>query len=541
VVLSDPPLRRQLLRPLRPSASTRSDRSDHGDHWTKEGTQGAKDLLDYVLNERPLPLELTTYDLGAIALYRFEMAAPACAQRDIVLCYSEVASFDTAWQTANRRKVHLADGCAQGVALGRPFGVRGCRYLHVLSTRPASSSHLSGREAIKVQVWRRTYPLVWRTGVQSRERGDEAILQACRATLVAVCDGGLVDTCWRERAQWTGDVRMSAMAIRSLTTNTEVVSLALTQIAATYDRQVAMVSGYGPARTATHHLPMPTYHLAFCLAVLEHHAFLRHHQRPPPVSSASPSSTDPAVAATLSAATAKAASTELDAFETACLPVVHQSVRAWRDKYLFDGILCRLPGWNFCDWDLTVPNADAIGQQRAGVLNGPHAVCHAWWHELCQRLLTVPGPARTDSNADHADTDTEGHASMSGLHATRVDRAFWVERDGGYSLLPRQSAASPHATAAMLGSGLAPPHRQAAAHAYLRAQIRSGQVAARVTPYFAYFVAQALGRRSHDDAVRFVRQYYGPIAAQHGTMREKVSDGASLAHGWSVAIASMLV
>jgi hypothetical protein len=46
---------------------------------------------------------------------------------------------------------------------------------------------------------------------------DEAIVAACRANLIACVDGGAVDTCWRERAQWTGDLRMSTAALGALT------------------------------------------------------------------------------------------------------------------------------------------------------------------------------------------------------------------------------------------------------------------------------------------------------------------------------------
>lgn len=41
--------------------------------------------------------------------------------------------------------------------------------------------------------------------------------------------------------------------------------------------------------------------------------------------------------------------------------------------------------------------------------------------------------------------------------------------------------------------------------------------------------------------IAFVKDYYGPIAAKHGTLCEKRDDTSSLAHGWSVGVASLVV
>jgi hypothetical protein len=40
--------------------------------------------------------------------------------------------------------------------------------------------------------------------------------------------------------------------------------------------------------------------------------------------------------------------------------------------------------------------------------------------------------------------------------------------------------------------------------------------------------------------LRFVREFYGPIVARHGTIYEKTTDTASLAHGWSVGVAALI-
>src|SRR5262249_15622938 len=147
-----------------------------------------------------------------------------------------------------------------------PFGTRGCRYVHVLYPSTAPARPL-------LRAWRREYPLRWRPVEVEPE--DAVILAACRANLVACVDGGVVDTCWRDRAQWTGDLRMSAAALRALTENPEVVDLALHQIAQSYNPGTGMVNGAWPIRQPGTDFPIPPFHLAFCLAALEHDPSLR--------------------------------------------------------------------------------------------------------------------------------------------------------------------------------------------------------------------------------------------------------------------------
>ncbi len=138
---------------------------------------------------------------------------------------------------------------------------------------------------------------------------DRVLLDACRANLLACVDGNVVDTCWRERVLWVGDLRMAAKAIRRLTVNTEVTAFSLRLIADSYDSSAALVQGAWPCGTPLFSLEMPTYHLAFCLTCVEHDASLE--------------------------------------FDTKVRGIVTQSLVAWRDKYLVDGLLRDLPGWHF--------------------------------------------------------------------------------------------------------------------------------------------------------------------------------------------------
>ena len=421
----------------------------------------AENVARYVRDDRPCDLRCDTYDLGRIALHRFEVDASGGA---CVLYYSEVADFEEVASTRYRAKVQLADAVSAGVPAAAPFGTRGCRYVHVLYEP-------DGGPGPVVRAWRREYPLNWKP--VRVESGLAGIVDACRANLIACVDGGLVDTCWRERAQWTGDLRMSALALRALADNPEVIDLALHQIAQSYNPRTGMVNGAWPILHPHADFPIPPFHLAFCLAAVEQDPSL---QRDPLVRH-----------------------------------VVLDSLERWERYYLHDGLLRGMPGWYFTDWDPT----DPVTAGRGKPYSGPHAVCNAWWNELCDRV--APGAA---------------------VNSSAFDSVFWTGR--AYSLTTDRSLDSPHATAAALNSSAGRNHI-AEGLRYLEEEIGSERITERVTAYYAYFVAQALAHHSRGRALAFIQGFYGPIAQTYGTIYEKASGGASLAHGWSVAVASFCI
>jgi hypothetical protein len=421
----------------------------------------AENVALYVRDQRPCTLRCDTFDLGQIALHRFELDS---GSSPCVLYYSEVPDFQAATSERYRAKVHLADAVQGAIQGAAPFGARGCRYVHVLYPSTAPTGPI-------IRSWRREYPLRWQQVEVETE--DAAIIAACRANLVACVDGGVVDTCWRERAQWTGDLRMSAAALRALTENTEVVDLALHQIAQSYNPRTGMVNGAWPVRQPGFDLPIPPFHLAFCLTALEHDPSL---QRDPLVRE-----------------------------------VVQSSLAAWSRLYLRDGLIQGMPGWYFTDWDPTDPAAPG----REKNYPGPHAVCNAWWNELCDQL-----------------------APTQAVAPDVFDGAFWMGR--AYALNADKSRDSPHATAAALNSSAGLNHVQPAL-CYLELEIAAGRLGERVTPYFAYFVARAFGHVSRERQVAFIRGFYGPIAREYGAIYEKTSANASLAHGWSVGIVPLLI
>ncbi len=433
--------------------SIRTDAAAGPPRAPRLGEVGA-DLAEEVVAGLPAGLACTTLDLGRIALHRFEVEGDG----PCLLVHAEVPDLAGTWGTAHRKKTRLVDAVDGG---GAPLGWRGGRYVHVV--------HEPGRPP-SVRAWRREYPLRWRDLPPPADPRDATILEACRNNLVACVDGGLVDTCWRERAQWTGDLRMSAMAVRALATSDEVVGLALRQVAASYDPAVGMVQAVWPA-SAPRDVWIPGYHPAFCLAAIEH---------------------------------------GLDR-EPAAARVVRESLPLWRARFVEGGLLRRgFPegAWWFVDWD----PATRGGPHDAAGAPGPDAVTNAFFHEACSRI------------------------GLPSIDPAAFDDAYWTGR--AYRLVPG-GAESPQATAAAV---LAFPDsaRAAAAVEWLLEEHRGGRIAERVTPYFAWFVARAIGTRSREAMSGFVREHYGPVAARLGTIPERTNEDASLAHGWSVGVAAIL-
>jgi hypothetical protein len=435
------------------------------------------------LRESRCALECQTFDLGAIALHRFELEASATPT---LLAYSEEPDPRELW-TQGRLRVPLADASAAGLT-AQPLGQRGCRYVHLFTPSAAAIPTLC--------AWRREYPIRWRE-LEPLDDRSEAVVRAARANLVACVDGGLVDSCWRERVQWTGDARMSAIALRALGEAPETIDLALRQIAASYDPQQAMVKGAWPSSLGSF---MPTYHLAFCLAALEQSPDL---------------SRDPEVR-----------------------HVVEDSAQRWSEGHLREGLIGSPPGWCFTDWEQGALETMGWALEEGA----PHAILCAWWSELCVALgrdsgLDVEAFERTFACGP-------GYLiSPAGSRAARRERAAGgSDRDALYRYLPqRELRPSVHATAAALNAGLVSTEREPGAVEWLVEEWREGRLVPRVTPYFSYFVACALARQSLDLARAFVLDVYGPEAERYGTISEKGSPDDSRAHGWSVAAVSLLL
>lgn len=428
-----------------------------------------EDLVPFVFTKaKRLSLVCDTYDLGTIGLYNIKLSLHDSIGW-VVACYGEIASFSQTWTSPNRHKVHMADALYERLS-ARVINERGCRYVHLIYPR--------NQKPPSICAWRLEYPFTWKKDLLIEPSSRESLLSACKANLVACCDGGLVDTCWRERVQWTGDLRMSAKAIRSLTENPEVVSFVLEQIADSYDKKTGMCQGSWPTVNPDYRLQMPTYHLAFCLAACEH---------------------DSTIKFSLPARERSKVAT-----------VVIQSIKFWKKRYLVDGFLRDLPGWSFVDWDFKCTHTMGKGVDKA-----PNSVIMSWWIELC-RLVDA-----TDE-----------------INKPLFEKTFWTGE--GYKLVPHETGANLHATAAILSSNACGEVKnRTAAFTWLRSAIKNQKVQGRVTPYFAYFFAHALQHESDKEAQQFIDLFYSPIVKCFGTIYEKHNDAASLAHGWSIGIAEI--
>jgi Bacterial alpha-L-rhamnosidase 6 hairpin glycosidase domain len=324
----------------------------------------------------------------------------------------------------------------------------------------------------KIKAWRREYPLQWKA-VQPSSTAAAAIIDACRVNLIACIDGGAVDTCWRERAQWTGDLRMSALALRSLANNPEVIELALHQIAQSYNPQTGLVNAVWPVLRPGEGFQIPQFHLAFCLTALEYDPELKR--------------------------------------DLLVKQVVYDSLEVWTHLYLQNGLVQGMPGWYFTDWDST--DLAAAGRDNSEAL--AHAVCNGWWNELCE--LVAPQYA---------------------ISPEIYDDAFWI--GDAYALTVEKHRDSPHATAVALNSSVGRNHTRQSLD-YLETELSTGNLSKRVTPYFAYFVALAFKHGSQSRALEFIKDFYEPIVLKYGSIFEKTSGEASLAHGWSIGVASLLL
>ena len=408
-------------------------------------------------------LKCDTYDLGYIGLHRFEIDT---TKSGVILYYGEVSKLCDALQPANRSKVKLADAIKADVKSGAPFGMRGCRYVHVIYSEVG----------FVLRAWRYQYNFNWKFLVDKVAPGCDKIVSACKNNLIACVDGGVVDTCWRERAQWTGDARMSLMALNILTTNTEIIEFVLDQIAQSYDPVTGMVQGAYPIKKAGYNCEMPIYHLAFCYTVIEYYG------------------------------------RDLSKEIRAC-GVVLQSINVWKNKYVTDSMLIGMPGWYFLDWDKT---DDLVTDKLYGFKKQPHSVCNAMYYDLCQ-ILKVD----------------------SGLDMNKFNEMFcW--KNYAYSIC-QKGFPSIHATAMICAlESLKDVH---IGKEYLLTTINDNfsEIRTRVTAYFAYFIAKALEYHDVESMIPFIKKFYDPIVEKYSTIYEKTSPHASMAHGWSVGIVSLIV
>ncbi len=439
----------------------------------------------------------------------------------------------------NRGKTALASYVGQN-CVGRLLGLHGGKYLHLFQDADSPVQMWTRlQECVTVTLFE--YPFVWRRDVVPLP-GREALVQAVRATLGACMRDVPVDSNWREQTLWTNDlVRFlfalvgaqaqsrggcatydATLGLAELTEDvTAMARHASLLVAATYEATLGMVAAIAPipAHAATF---IPSYHLGFCLAMLQ-----------------LPRQCVPKVA----------------------LDVVCASLHTWTQKWFrsplsggVGGALISFGGgagvagvagvtddrrlWHFVDWA-----AGAVARGR-GTDTDSRMQCTAvvnalWYRTVVAARALWPDPGHV----------LEWDEVSFLFFPENFHRAFHVPgAPGAYSMTVQSGTPSVHATAEAILSGLC-QDRAKSAHALMGLLRRWGpdcsispEDHAHGGPTFFYgsFVAQALAMCEDvlgpNTASEWVLEFYGPMARKHGTLPEKKGDNASLAHAWSVAI-----
>jgi hypothetical protein len=319
-------------------------------------------LMEILRHNRDQNVVCYTFDTGRIGLHKLFVTTTD----SLVVYYSEVGNIDEAWSTGNRNKVHMADAFLSTTQPKQSsIEWRGCRYLHVVTTKNCQ---------FQINCFRKEYNFGW-VSTKVKEPKYLKILQACMNNLTACVDGGVVDTCWRERAQWVGDAYMSLKALKLLcdpSKSQPIIDNVLRQIWHSYDQYVGMVQGAYPMKNPNFRdFYMPSYHLLWCLTVLEQNS--------------------------------------QDFFGT-----VEKSLELWEKKYVNKSkkLLENLPGWHFVDWYSDDTGINCVGKDDRGDITKPNVFVNILYLYLCSQLK-IP----------------------TQVSKVSIDTAF-LTNDGQYSLYP---------------------------------------------------------------------------------------------------------
>ena len=398
-----------------------------------------------------------------------------------IVVFSEVPTYEENF-APNRLKTKLAVYVAPGT-MARVFGLVGFRYLHIFQDWNS--------DIPRVWAWRHEYPFDALSGVSPLHASIcGAVFRNLRA---CVTWGAIVDTCWREDTQWTGDACVVLRVLTQLgldvSSGHALAAHTMHQIADSYHRDVGMVAAVTPI-PAHATLFIPSYHLAYCML---------------------PWQGVPGASAKVS-------------------KVIERSVDHWARSFIKDDGLLHVPGpasdarvWHFVDWAAGVSSRD-----KASTAMDCNAVLNAQWVQL------------------HALRGT-----AHGVSVVAYQEAFACsEVPGAFSVLRGEGVPSVHATTAAILAGVA-PDVAASGRALLKlvadwrkSPMRSDDFGhGGPTAYYAAFVCDALrvcesaGALPRGTAFEYGVSHYESMAARWGTLVEKKAYNASLAHSWSVGIA----
>lgn len=413
-------------------------------------------------------------DLGSINSYWLKVDTSGSGA--VLVVPSEVQALKEITGSPNRFKTKQCTMVGSGGV--KTLFPLGCRYLHLFTDR------LEQRTPV-VHALRAQYPLRMRS---SPVPGFESLFRAGVSNLTACImeDGVLADTCGRERSGWTGDGDVGCRALEAVADNPELIVHYLTLVSTTYNAELGMVGAMAP-QPAHMEVYIPSYHLLYCLLV----AHLLGTGFPVP---------------------------------GRVRKVVQASLEVWRSKYISEGLVV-VPSagdkrvWHFIDWSYQVA-CYSPEERKSGALDC-NAVLNALWAQTMSSFL-------------------QGHGLDLGKFYARFEDK---EHPGAYRIAEKASGASLHATTNVLLAGIARDATTtlASLEDQLKHWSRSGPMSPNnflhggPTAFYGGFVAAALDAAGGPDAAReFIKTFYGHWARILGTIPEKKTANASLAHLWSI-------
>jgi hypothetical protein len=369
--------------------------------------------------------------------------------------------------------------CKPGTNVFETFDKRAFRYLQV-DVRGARQPVTVAPVTVTVS----TYPVVNVGAFECSDDRLNRIWDIGRWTLQLNMEDAYTDCPWRERAQWWGDARVSALVNYYAFGDTTLVRRGLQQAAEAQDSE-GLVPGVFPTEFYGNRLP--SYALHWVISLQEYWLH------------------------TGDLATA-----------TSLLPAVEKCLAFFDGKVNPKlGLLENVPYWVFID------GAPKMDGQRIGA----SASLNAWY---VQALKCAAAMARASGQTAKAATWEQKASAIAAAFNAR----FWNEAKGAYwDLLldgTPDGRISQHANALAILAGIAPQDRWER----MLARITTDSAVTRVgTPYFSGFLMEAMhAANRHDLSMSHLRDGWGRMLDWGATTWWEYWEPVdSLCHAWSSA------
>ncbi|MHB1158282.1 MAG: family 78 glycoside hydrolase catalytic domain [Phycisphaerales bacterium] len=376
----------------------------------------------------------------------------------------------------------------------RSFIWRGFRYLRLRFSHCHQPIRLHA-----VGVWRSTYPFEYRGEFQSTDPLLNRTFGICRYTIGLCCHESVMDTPWREQAQWLGDVAAVTLpGIYCCFGDSALPAKFLRQSAATR-RPDGMLTIITNSRQPPSAPVIPDYALWWCQAIWRHYLYTG----------------DRDILAEL-------------------YPVAQGIVDGLLGSVDSTGLIVDPPGWLFIDW---------ANVQK----DGCSSVLNALFHGTLAAMKTM---------ADELDRpdDAAKFDETSRRIAANFNRAFFDPQRGCYVDVANGDRVSEHANAAAILWNLCDVVTAAQVVEHIWEQPSTACV--RAEPFFTSVVLRALDHAGRFDlAMNIIRRRWGKYMVEQGatsTYEEwhlncSFRDGQSpkallraISHAWSAYPATFL-